>query len=377
MKKVIIIGASFQQLPLVLKAKKYGYETHVFAWEEGAVAKEYANHFYPISITDIENIMINAKRIKPDGVCTIGSDLANTTVSFIANEFNLVGNSLNTTLYSTNKYEMRKVLYESKLPVPLFKCINSINEVHGFSYPFMVKAVDRSGSRGITLVNNYDEYYKAFEESLKHSFEDYIMIEEYFEGTQFSVETFSQNGKHSFIGLTEEFYTGAPYFVEEKHIMPGRIDESVKEKIVNTVFKALTVLNVQNGASHTEIRVNNRDELCIIEIATRMGGDFRYKLIELSNSLDYIDMVLQNSMGYHVEVPEVINKNGALIKYILNEQDYNCYKDLSKEIEIEQSEMIMDKFHTNIQDSSDRYGYFIIKGQSSQKCLDLLGKYYK
>ena len=58
-KNVVVIGANEYQLPLVLKARSRGYRTHVFAWEEGAVARPYADVFYPISITETgQNVTI-------------------------------------------------------------------------------------------------------------------------------------------------------------------------------------------------------------------------------------------------------------------------------------------------------------------------------
>ena len=63
MKKIAIIGASYLQLPLVLKAKEMGLETHCFAWEEGAVCKEICDFFYPISILDKEIILDICKNI--------------------------------------------------------------------------------------------------------------------------------------------------------------------------------------------------------------------------------------------------------------------------------------------------------------------------
>ena len=50
MKKIVIIGANNFQMPLIKKAKELGYETHVFAWKEGAVGAKFADFFYPISI---------------------------------------------------------------------------------------------------------------------------------------------------------------------------------------------------------------------------------------------------------------------------------------------------------------------------------------
>ena len=107
-KRLIIIGASYLQLPLILKAREMGIETHAFAWEEGAVAKSYCDYFYPISIVEKDTIVNEARRIQPDGVASIGSDLAAVTVNYIANELGLTGNSLETTALTTNKYLMRK-----------------------------------------------------------------------------------------------------------------------------------------------------------------------------------------------------------------------------------------------------------------------------
>ena len=48
-KRLVVIGANDFQNQLILKAKKMGYETHVFAWECGDVGEKSADHFYPIS----------------------------------------------------------------------------------------------------------------------------------------------------------------------------------------------------------------------------------------------------------------------------------------------------------------------------------------
>lgn len=84
MKKIVIIGANDFQKPLILKAKEMGYETHVFAWREGATGAEDADFFYEISIVEMDEILEECRRIKPDAVATIGSDLANITVQYLA-----------------------------------------------------------------------------------------------------------------------------------------------------------------------------------------------------------------------------------------------------------------------------------------------------
>ena len=84
MKKIVIIGANDFQRPLIQKAHEMGYETHVFAWREGATGAKDADYFYEISITEKEKILKICQQISPQAVTTIGSDLANITVQYLA-----------------------------------------------------------------------------------------------------------------------------------------------------------------------------------------------------------------------------------------------------------------------------------------------------
>ena len=63
-KKIAIIGANEFQNPLICKAKELGYETHVFAWKDGAIGEKNADYFYPISIVEKEKILEKCKEIK-------------------------------------------------------------------------------------------------------------------------------------------------------------------------------------------------------------------------------------------------------------------------------------------------------------------------
>ena len=110
MKKIVIIGANDFQNQLILKAKSLGYETFVFAWEDGAVGKDTADHFYPISIIEKEAILEECRKIKPDGICSIASDLASITVNYVAEHLGLPCNQIKYSAIQTNKYEMRKAL---------------------------------------------------------------------------------------------------------------------------------------------------------------------------------------------------------------------------------------------------------------------------
>lgn len=112
MKKLVIIGANEFQNPLILKAKEMGYETHVFAWKDGAAGEKEADYFYPISITEVDEILKVCRTIGPDGVASIGSDLANITAAKLAKALGLPENDLSSIEKSINKAARRRAFQD-------------------------------------------------------------------------------------------------------------------------------------------------------------------------------------------------------------------------------------------------------------------------
>ena len=186
MKKIAIIGASYLQLPLVKKVKEMGLFSICFAWADGAICKEVADEFYPISIVEKEQILAICCEKKIDGVCTIASDVAAPTVAYVAENMRLVGNSYKVALRAYNKYLMRKAFSDAGIPCPAYQKIMSFEEVdkEALSYPVIVKPTDRSGSLGITKVDRQEDLLIAIETALDCSFNREAVIEEFIEGRE-------------------------------------------------------------------------------------------------------------------------------------------------------------------------------------------------
>ncbi|MDZ5001706.1 ATP-grasp domain-containing protein, partial [Clostridium perfringens] len=119
-----------------------------------------------------------------------------------------------------------------------------------------------------------------------------VIVEEFIDGKEYSMEFFSDNGKHSFLAITEKFTTGAPNFIERAHLQPGRIKEETLLKAIEVAINGLNAFEICDGASHVEIKVD-RDAIFIIEIGARMGGDFiGSELVRLSTGIDFTEAVM-------------------------------------------------------------------------------------
>lgn len=375
MKKIAIIGASYLQLPLIRKAKEMGLETHVFAWAANDVGEKEADFFYPISIIEKEQILAKCREIGISGICSISSDLAMITVNYVANSLDLTGNSLEATFLSTNKHLMRKRFDACGDPSPKSILVDTIRDLDGISlrYPLIVKPTDRSGSRGVTEVFSFDQLGKAIEAANQQGFEKKALVEEYAEGKEYSVEYISWHGQHFFLAVTQKFTTGTPHFIETGHLQPAALSDNMLQKIKQVVTHALDSLKITEGASHTELKIDDDDNIRIIEIGGRMGGDcIGSSLVPLSTGVDFVRAVIEVSLGLEPQLVRPVKHNAAGVRFVFNQKDLDCLERLKREHpELLVEESVKKPDNNEISDSSARFGFFVFSAATT----DLLKPY--
>jgi len=365
-KKIAIIGASYLQLPLVKKAKEMGLETHCFAWEDGAVCREISDYFYPVSILDKEAINKICADVKIDGITTIATDMAVPTICYVAEKLGLVSNSYDSSLNTTNKGLMRKILLKNSLNSPKFLEVDtSLSPPFSeFNLPLIVKPVDRSGSRGVLKVDKNEDLTPAINFAIGESFIKKCIIEEYIEGEEISVESISWKGKHYILAVTDKITTGSPYFVELAHHQPSNLPDDLIEIIKNETIKALDALEIQHGASHSEFRITGDGTPYIIEVGARMGGDFiGSHLTELSTGYDFLKGVIDVAMGNFKGV-ELNKKRWSSGVFFLCEETKAILPYFTRLTDFIVESEVQTELLRPVQNSNDRSGYLIYKSEN-------------
>ena len=378
-KKIVIIGANEFQNRLILKAKSLGYETHVFAWASGDIGETTADYFYPISITEKEEILKKCNEINPDAICSIASDLATLTVNYVAEKLGLPGNPISISEQCTNKYVMREVMQRNNIKTPYFIKVTSNDNIEKINlenlhFPVIVKPTDRSGSRGITKVTNPKNLPEAIKVAQNESFEKSAIVEEFIDGEEYSCECITQDGKHHLLAFTKKYTTGAPNFIETGHYEPSDISQELLGPITENIFKALSALGIQNSASHTEFKIDNKGNFGIIEIGARMGGDcIGSDLVELSTGYDFLKMVLDVSLGNPLDIPKSQPfSHYALIKFIFSENDLLKIEKANKFYPNSLQYLSQDDdFDHKITDSSNRFGFAIYSTDNKETATKL------
>ena len=313
MKTIAIIGASYLQRPLVERAKEMGLRTICFAWAEGAVCKDLCDVFYPISITEKEQILHICREEHIDGICTIGSDVAAPTVAYVAEQMGLTGNSYEAAVRAHEKHLMREAFMKAAIPCPHFMHVKELVnegvselgnermselELRGLELPLIVKPSDRSGSLGVQRITQWEELEAAVRRALDVSIIGEALIEEYIDGREISVEMISCRGIHYALQITDKVTTGAPHFVELEHHQPSDLPADMQTKIFEITRRALDALGITNGASHSEYKITSEGRIAVMEIGGRMGGDFiGSDLVKLSTGYDFVEGVIRVALG--------------------------------------------------------------------------------
>lgn len=366
MKNLAIIGASYLQLPLIKKAKEMGYTTHVFAWAANDVGEKESDYFYPISIVEKEAILEQCKKIGICGICSIASDLATITVNYVASVLGLNANSIHATMISTNKHMMREAFEKNGDPSPQSFLVDENTDFDKIDirFPAIVKPTDRSGSRGIYKIENRQEIKNAVNEALKEGFERKALLEEYVEGQEYSVEYISYHGKHYFLALTLKYTTGAPHFIETAHLEPAPVDEKTIEKVKAVVEHALDSLELTEGASHSELKIDKDGNIRLIEIGGRMGGDcIGSDLVYYSTGIDFVRAVIDVACGLKPDLKPCCKPMAVKVVFIFTEKDKEEFEKVEKQAP-ERILKVVDRHFENIgktTDSSNRAGCYILK----------------
>lgn len=298
-----IVGASYLQLPLVRKAREMGLRTICFAWADGAVCRNEADAFYPISVVDAERILEVCRKERIAGITSIASDVAVPAVAHVATRMGLVGNSVESAAKSTNKFLMREAFSRAGVPCPAYAVVgdarNLPGALKGLSFPLVVKPADRSGSMGVTRVDSPDLLESATKRAIEDSFCRKAVVEECITDMhEVSVEGISWKSDYHLLQITDKVTTGAPHYVELGHHQPAQLPDATRNRIVDVVRAGVAALGIEYGASHSELMITEDGRVYMTEIGARMGGDFiGSDLVRLSTGYDFVRAVVDVALG--------------------------------------------------------------------------------
>ncbi len=382
-KSILVFGVGELQRSIIRRAKLKGLFTIGIDPCADAVCKDEVDAFEIVGGQDFEGTCVVVEKYGVDAIVTAATDKPLVMMARVAEKYGFPFYSVETAQWSTDKYQMKQRFLEGGVPCARGRLIAKVEEADDLYYPLIVKPRDNSGSRGVKLCRNKEELQEAMQEALQYSHLDTVLVEEYIEGQEYSIEGLHYEGKSEVIQFTEKTTTEFPYNVELAHKQPANLTENQKNDIRELVSKIASCMHFENCPSHTELKINERG-IFIIETSPRLGGgNITSHLVPLSTGINIEDQLLNITLNEKVDIANghydkasgvrFLELDEGIVKYILPEiRKVDSWQNM---IEFKHDLHVGSEVHS-FKTGLDRYGQFIVQTDTRKELDVLMDEYY-
>lgn len=193
-KSILVFGVGKLQQSIISRAKRMNLFVVGIDPCVDAYSKSDCDAFEVVGGQDFNGTIAVAKKYDVSAIVTAATDKPLVMMARVAKELHLPFFSQETAEYSTDKYQMKQRFIEGGVPCAHGRLIHIANDAKDLSFPLICKPRDNSGSRGVKLCRNLSELDTCIKEAFEVSRLDTVLVEEFIEGREFSIESLHYGG---------------------------------------------------------------------------------------------------------------------------------------------------------------------------------------
>ena len=173
-------------------------------------------------------------------------------------------------------------------------------------YPLVVKPVDAYSSKGVRKAEHEEEVRQFYTEAEKISRSGGVIIEEFFQGEEISVDAFVLDGKAKILAVTNsDKIRDENRFVIFRGRYPASVSQEVLNKVEDIAQKIADGFGLVNSPLLIQL-LHNGNDVSILEFCARTGGNMKWLLIKYSCGIDVIAATIDITLGIK---PDLEKKN--------------------------------------------------------------------
>lgn len=367
--KILISGGSHAEIPLIVAAQKMGFCVVTSGNRPNDIGHTYSDIYEPADFSDNEQMLQLAQKHNISAVCSGCNDFSAISSAYVAEQMGLPGHdSYENTLIIHHKDRFRRFCQENNLSVPKAIGFSNTNEAiiakSSQRYPLIVKPIDLTGGKGISIVKNESEYDSAIKKAFDISRSKKIVVEEYIEGSGHGFSALIQNGKVAFHFADDEYYVPGEFWVTGTST-PATIAVDEIKQLIDFTEKTVSLLNLCDGLFHIQCIIKN-SKVYIIEVCRRPPGDLYLKFVQHATGFNYAEAIIKFITNKHASLLEQIEPNGFFARHCISSLKKGYIQNVTFSPEI--SENIIEEFRLWNPDS-------LIENYVSQKAFILFMKF--
>jgi len=292
-KKILILGGASLHCDLVIAAKRLGVETFVTDYLpiDKAPAKQLADHFWDLDVTDVDAIVERCRMEHIDGVMNMYYDPCQLPYQQICEKMGLpcFGTREQYQVFTDKERFRETCAFYGIDTIPSYKEKDFVFDNPEIEYPVFVKPSDSRGSRGQSVCHSYSEVEPAVKRALMESRSGGVIIERYMEHAQDMQLTLMMIDGEPYLEEAADMYSSTdengknlPYAIAA---LPALHEEYILEQIRGKIGSMLKGLNLCNGPVFLQGFLD-REKLYLYDPGLRLPGDVYEVMLKKYFDLD-------------------------------------------------------------------------------------------
>lgn len=376
--KIFVLAGGNDQIELIRGLKKRFPHSEVILIDmnPNVRAKEFADRMLVISTMDYSKVLEAARREEIDLILSACGDQPLRTMAYVSEQMGLPCYlTYEQSENLTNKVLMKQKMMEGEIPTSKYHRfnINSDIRIDGLEFPLVIKPADNNGSKGIIKVYSKEEFDEAINEARSYTLCGELIVEEFKEGEEYSIEAFISRGKPHIIFASKNIKVkNRNTFTICSNEYVSNLSNELEGKIKDIIVKIGETFGIDNVPLLIQMIVKDND-VSVIEFSARTGGGSKLFFIREMTGVNIIENLLDITFGEKPIIETHPSKDKAVIKYVYtNPGTFNGF-DRVEELEKEGYISATYKYKpfgakiASSRYSSDRPAGFLIKGKTEEE----------
>lgn len=320
---LLIIGATWEQVPLIECAKRLGCTVVATAPNGEAEGLALADHAEVVDPRDLHSVVALVEKYGVGAVVADECDYSNYAASFIRNLKGWSGEGMGPVQRTTNKRWMRERCREHHVVQPRFVPCRSLEDaceaVELIGFPVIVKPVDNRGAFGVRRVDRQEDLESAFLHALMNAHSREVLVEAFIEGTHITVDgCIDSTGRHVNLAVASKCVMEGEKPIITEVIYPAEVGDEILAHVLATNTRVVEALDLRRGVTHSEYIVDERGRCFLLETANRGGGVMTSNVIIPSiTGVDLSELLLKEALGEPFEVAPWETSKAALLGFLV------------------------------------------------------------
>jgi biotin carboxylase len=330
-RKLLLAGGSHADIPMIRAAQALGYHVTTSGNRPGDLGHAHADATELADFSDPEAIRDLAARLDVDALVASCNDFSALSCAWAAEQLGLPGHDRYETACTLHHKDLyRAFALANGVDTPRAAGCASVAAARasaaGLRYPLIVKPVDLTGGKGISVARDPGELDAAVERALAMTRAGRIVIEEFLEGSRHGFTSMLREGKVAFHFQDNEHYFLNPYLVSAAST-PAAVPQETGAKLVATTERVAGLLGLVDGIVHIQY-ILHAGEPVIIEICRRPPGDLYVDLVRHATGVDYPGLIVRAACGMPLDDVVQVEPRGAYLRHCVMSREAGRLEDL-------------------------------------------------